>query len=104
MEVPKTELFAVLQEFNPWWTGQPVSDLPDWERSYQDSPVDLGKFKGLRLFLENQKVEHGYIISRRWEDFGVLNVPSAKQGRERELLNSKILTIPAPLACYWLSS
>ena len=78
--------------------------LVPFEVKYQDTPVDLGKFKGLRLFLENQHVEHGYIISRRWEDFGVLNVPSAKQGRERELLNSKILAIPAPLACYWLSS
>ncbi|MGD9896826.1 MAG: ATP-binding protein [Candidatus Methylacidiphilaceae bacterium] len=33
MEVPRTELFAVLQEFNPWWSGQPITDLPDWERS-----------------------------------------------------------------------
>lgn len=33
MNVPKSELFSVLQEFNPWWTGQPVADLPEWERS-----------------------------------------------------------------------
>lgn len=33
MEVPKTELFSVLQEFNPWWQGQALADLPDWERS-----------------------------------------------------------------------
>lgn len=33
MELPKSELFSVLQEFNPWWSGQPVSDLPDWERA-----------------------------------------------------------------------
>ena len=33
MEIPKAELFSVLQEFNPWWTGQPVADLPDWERA-----------------------------------------------------------------------
>jgi hypothetical protein len=33
MEIPKTELFAVLQEFNPWWSGQPLHDLPDWERA-----------------------------------------------------------------------
>lgn len=33
MEIPKTELFAVLQEFNPWWSGQPISDLPAWQRS-----------------------------------------------------------------------
>ena len=33
MEIPKAELFSVLQEFNPWWSGQPVADLPDWERA-----------------------------------------------------------------------
>ncbi len=33
MEIPKTELFSVLQEFNPWWSGQPVADLPDWEQA-----------------------------------------------------------------------
>lgn len=33
MGIPKTELFPVLQEFNPWWSDRAVEDLPDWERS-----------------------------------------------------------------------
>ncbi len=33
MDIPKSELFAVLQKFNPWWSGQPVTDLHDWERT-----------------------------------------------------------------------
>lgn len=33
MDFPKTELISVLQEFNPWWSNQPLGDLPDWERS-----------------------------------------------------------------------
>ena len=33
MEIPQTELFSVLQQFNPWWSGQAAGDLPDWERS-----------------------------------------------------------------------
>lgn len=33
MDIPKSELFAVLQEFNPWWSGQPMADLPEWEKS-----------------------------------------------------------------------
>ncbi|MEW5754710.1 MAG: ATP-binding protein [Pseudomonadota bacterium] len=33
MDIPKSELFSVLQEFNPWWGGQAISDLPSWERS-----------------------------------------------------------------------
>jgi hypothetical protein len=32
MDVPKTEVFSVLQEFNPWWVGTPLSDLPNWTR------------------------------------------------------------------------
>ncbi len=74
-----------------------------FEVKYQDTAPDMAKLKGLRLFLEKHQVEHGYVITRRWEDFGVRQVPSAKQGRERELLDSRILSIPAPLACYWLS-
>lgn len=33
MNIPKPELSPVLQEFNPWWTEQPVAELDDWERS-----------------------------------------------------------------------
>lgn len=33
MDIPRTELFTILQEFNPWWSGQPMGDLPAWERS-----------------------------------------------------------------------
>lgn len=32
MDIPKSELFSVLQQFNPWWAGAPVSDLPNWQR------------------------------------------------------------------------
>lgn len=32
MDIPKSELFGVLQEFNPWWSSQPIGDLPSWER------------------------------------------------------------------------
>ena len=32
MDIPKSELFSVLQQFNPWWAGAPMADLPDWQR------------------------------------------------------------------------
>lgn len=78
--------------------------LVPFEVKYQDAAPEMSKLKGLRHFLEDQKVEQGYVITRRWEDFGIRQVPSAKTGRERVLLDSRILSIPAPLACYWLSS
>lgn len=33
MNIPQSELISVLQEFNPWWSKQPISDLPEWERT-----------------------------------------------------------------------
>ncbi|PXA03725.1 ATPase [Coraliomargarita sinensis] len=33
MLIPKNELISVLQEFNPWWSGQVQADLPEWERT-----------------------------------------------------------------------
>jgi uncharacterized protein len=31
--VPKTELFAVLRQFNPWWRGGRFPDMPTWKRA-----------------------------------------------------------------------
>lgn len=78
--------------------------LVPFEVKYQDAAPLAGRLKGLRLFLEQKRIEHGYVITQRWQDFGVLEMPSATAGREREKLNAKVLAIPAPLACYWLSS
>jgi hypothetical protein len=61
------------------------------------------KLKGLRRFLEERDVRHGYAITQRWEDFGVLHPTSARRGREGEKLAAKILAISAPLACLWMS-
>jgi predicted AAA+ superfamily ATPase len=33
VDIPQSELFSVLQEFNPWWLGRPIADLPTWERT-----------------------------------------------------------------------
>jgi uncharacterized protein len=30
--VPRPELFAVIQRYNPWWEGRPDTDLPQWRR------------------------------------------------------------------------
>lgn len=77
--------------------------LVPFEVKYQDAQITGKKLKGLRLFLEEKKVSKGYVITQRWEDFGVIETFSAQKGRERERLDAQILSIPAPLACYWLS-
>ena len=77
--------------------------LVPFEIKYQDTEISGRKLKGLRAFLEERELPYGYVITRRWEDFGVLDFTSAKTGQEREKLGSKVLAIPAPLACYWLA-
>lgn len=85
-----------------------VAELGDrlvpFEVKYQDTEITAQKLKGLRVFLEERSVDQGYVISRRWEDFGVIEPTSGQAGREREKLAAKVLVIPAPLACYWLSA
>lgn len=77
--------------------------LVPFEVKYQDAELTPRKLKGLRLFLEEKGVQHGYVITQRWEDFGIIETTSARKGQEREKLDAKILAIPAPLACLWLS-
>ncbi len=33
MKVSKEELVAVLSQFNPWWRGEAIADLPKWRRA-----------------------------------------------------------------------
>lgn len=33
MEIATDELARVLGQFNPWWRGQPIPDLPSWRRA-----------------------------------------------------------------------
>ena len=77
--------------------------LVPFEVKYQDTDINGGKIKGLRLFLEKHGVDQGYVICQRWEDFRVMDVTSAQRGRKSEKLPSQVLSIPAALACYWLS-
>lgn len=33
MKIPKEEIFSILSQFNPWWRGEGISDLPKWRRA-----------------------------------------------------------------------
>ncbi|MGH8020938.1 MAG: ATP-binding protein, partial [Opitutaceae bacterium] len=78
--------------------------LVPFEVKYQDAEITPRKIRGLRQLIEARGVEHAYVITQRWEDFGLLPVESLQPGREREVLAARVLKIPAPLACYWLSA
>lgn len=77
--------------------------LIPFEVKYQDAAFTGKSLAGLRLFMEEHNVPKAYVIQQRWDDFGVHQVPSARVGKERSLLEAQVLAIPAPLACYWLS-
>lgn len=107
-----TRYYAQAPRFS-YWKGPKdeevdlIAELPDravpFEVKYQDTDITGKKLKGLRLFLEKHKVEHGYVVTQRYQDFRVLEVTSALKGHERDQLNGRVLAIPAPLACFWLS-
>jgi len=33
MNIPREDLIAVLSQFNPWWRGEGIADLPAWKRA-----------------------------------------------------------------------
>lgn len=74
--------------------------LVPFEVKYQDTELTQKKLKGLRALLEEKEIEQGYVITQRWEDFLVLDAQPVREGRQSA---ARILAIPAPLACYWLS-
>lgn len=77
--------------------------LVPFEVKYQDARITPKRLRGLRQLIEQRGVDQAYVITQRWEDFGLLSVESTKPGRAREVLPTRVLMIPAPLACYWLS-
>jgi hypothetical protein len=55
----------------------------------------IGDLKGMVGFRAEHEIETGYVITREMTDFPVMEV-------DREGAKTRLLKIPAPLACYWL--
>ncbi|MES1243340.1 MAG: DUF4143 domain-containing protein [Acidobacteriota bacterium] len=69
--------------------------LIPFEVKYSRSTVQESDLKGLRLLCEEKEISRGYVITRQISDFSVSTFPGK--------METEILKIPAPLACYWLS-
>jgi predicted AAA+ superfamily ATPase len=54
MKIPKEELVAILSQFNPWWRGEKIPDLPDWHR---------GAFQALMAWIETPPVHRAVMLS-----------------------------------------
>lgn len=107
-----TRFYADAPRFS-YWKGPKgeevdlIAEVPDrsvpFEVKYQDTDITPKKLVGLRLFVEKYGIEQAYVITQRWDDFRVVPLTSAHKGHEAKALDAKVLAIPAPLACYWLS-
>lgn len=67
--------------------------LVPFEVKYRASQTGLGALAGLVEFCGKRRVKHGYVVTKGIQDFGVLSVPDS---------DTRILKIPAALACFWL--
>lgn len=74
-----------------------------FEVKYQDKEIVDSDLKGLRMFMEERDLDVGYAITRNSDSLSVHQPHSMRQGHLKELINGKIICIPACLACYWLS-
>jgi predicted AAA+ superfamily ATPase len=69
--------------------------LVPFEVKYRSQHTGEGDLRGLMRFCGERKVERAYVITRESNDFSRLPVRD-------EGVQTRILKIPAPLACYWL--
>lgn len=54
MKIPAEELVAVLAQFNPWWRGDSIADLPAWKRA---------AFRELRLWTVEPPAPRAVMLS-----------------------------------------
>lgn len=54
MQVSKAELTSVLGQFNPWWRGEAISDLPAWRRA---------AFRELQTWMSNPPAPRAVLLS-----------------------------------------
>lgn len=54
MKIPKEELLSILSQFNPWWRGEKIPDIPKWHR---------GAFQELMQWVENPPAQRAIMLS-----------------------------------------
>lgn len=99
-----TRLYDVAVDFSYWRgrkdkevdivadvRGQPVP----FEVKYRRQDTGAGGLKGLVELCEAKRLPRGYVITRDMADFSVLPLEGTPAA-------TRLLKIPAPLACYWL--
>lgn len=64
-----------------------------FEVKYRSQPVDIRSLKGLVSFCQEKQTDRGYVITKSFDDFGLLKHDAGK---------AQLLRVPAALLCYWM--
>jgi hypothetical protein len=54
VKIPREELIAILAQLNPWWKGETIPDLPEWQR---------GVFREMMEWIENPPAQRAVLLS-----------------------------------------
>lgn len=65
-----------------------------FEVKYRAQHTGVRDLKGLVELMKDKKIDHGYVITKSIDDFGLLGGTDDVTGR--------IMRVPAPLLCYWM--
>ncbi len=71
------------------------------EVKYQSTPAQRDELRGLHQLCVQRKIPRSVLVTREMADFGIL--PMGDHDRPTGETPARILKIPAPLACLWLS-
>lgn len=71
------------------------SRLVPFEVKYRSQKTGLGELKGMAALCREERIPHGYVITREITDFSVLELPDSAA-------DTRLIKIPAALACFWL--
>jgi hypothetical protein len=73
--------------------GQIGNTIVPFEVKYRNQNTMMKDLKGLLELCQKKSIEHGYVITKSLDDFGLI---------ENEHANVKIMKVPAPIFCYWM--
>lgn len=78
-------------------------DLVPFEVKYSKSRVKIPDLKGMNAFCQERKISRAYVVTRELDDFEIVSGNQITGKKVRNKLSTRILKIPALLACFWLS-
>jgi hypothetical protein len=104
-----TRYYSLTPRFSYWRhrSGQEVDiiaevkgEIVPFEIKYSRSRVDNRELKGMLALCRERSIKRAYVITRDLADFEILPVGAGDLANQE----TRIMKVPALLACYWLSN